>query len=168
MKQTQYYDCGPTALQSVFLYYGIEMRLDELLAELNTQEEGTHPTKMIAALKAHGLEPTEGHFSIPDLRDYITKDMPVILLLQAWAGRPNVDWATDYADGHYVVAIGYDDERVIFEDPWVYHRTYLPYKELETRWHDLVHRSNEREIHYGIAVGGKQPAFYPETIIKMQ
>ncbi len=167
MKQTQFYDCGPTALQSVLLYYGIEVRLDELFERLGTTDNGTHPKTMVSALHSYGIKTDAGQMSVDDIRNYITQNTPVILLLQAWAMREHVDWRTNYSDGHYVVAIGFDEERIVFEDPWVYHRTYLPTHELDNRWHDLIRHDNERYEHYGIAAYGLPPAFHPETMIRV-
>jgi hypothetical protein len=39
-------------------------------------------------------------------------------------------------DGHYVVAIGNEKRRIIFEDPSAYVRTWLADAELNERWHD--------------------------------
>jgi predicted double-glycine peptidase len=73
---------------------------------------------------------------LDDLRDFIDKGEPVIVLIQAWAESP-VDYSRDWEDGHYVVAIGYDRDNVYFMDPSTLgNYTYLPNREFFDRWHD--------------------------------
>lgn len=61
----------------------------------------------------------------------------VICEIQAWTDNPPVDYSKSYDEGHFVVAIGYDDSNIYFMDPCtVGNYTYIPNKELITRWHD--------------------------------
>ena len=56
--------------------------------------------------------------------------------LQAYRDKP-VPWDKDDDDGHYVTAIGVVSERVVYEDPSSYHRTWIDWAELGQRWHDV-------------------------------
>ena len=88
------------------------------------------------------------------VKEYINKKIPVIILLQAWAKNKITDWEKNWKNGHYVVAIGYGRDKFYFEDPASALRTYLKYNEFEKRWHDL--RDKKKYIHFGFAVFGKK------------
>ena len=60
------------------------------------------------------------------------------------------NWQNHWGDGHYVVAIGYDQKKIYFEDPYTISHTFLPYKELERRWH------GEKRCRIGIVIKGKK------------
>jgi predicted double-glycine peptidase len=61
-------------------------------------------------------------------------------------------YAEEWDSGHWVVAIGYDDDKVYFEDPWIPHaRAYLTWDELDDRWHDLDY-DNSKVYRYGAAI----------------
>ena len=73
-------------------------------------------------------------FRSHDLKSYLETGRPVIITVQAWASTP-AELAGD--SGHYVIAIDYDDTSVYFEDPALDDsRGYIPWSELEQRWHD--------------------------------
>jgi hypothetical protein len=64
------------------------------------------------------------------------------------------------------VLIGYDDKKLIFEDPSAFIRTYLTFKEFLKRWHDLD-VDGKKYINHGIAIFRKKPKFKSKEIIKM-
>jgi SPP1 gp7 family putative phage head morphogenesis protein len=145
LRQLYNYDCGASALQSVLTYYGYERREDELLKKLNAKntdifDNGVYVKDIVKVseseenIKAEvkrGLEPKE-------LTPYIKNNQPVIVLLQAWRdSKSPKEWATDYTDGHYVVAIGYEKDKIIFEDPSSYTRCFISFSELKERWHAI-------------------------------
>jgi hypothetical protein len=48
--------------------------------------------------------------SIYTLQEYLAANRPVIVLIQAWKDDEDTKpYPTDFEDGHYVVAIGYDN-----------------------------------------------------------
>ncbi len=61
---------------------------------------------------------------------------------------------SDWKDGHYVVAIGYDKERIYLEDPSTILRSYISYQDLEERWHDTD--KARKYIKTGIVSGPKK------------
>lgn len=91
-----------------------------------------------------GCDAVLGHFRIEnapcstvgDIEYAISQGWPVLLSLQAYQDKPG-PFEDDWDDGHYVVAIGIDGDRIIFEDPSSYKRTWLTREELERRWHDV-------------------------------
>ena len=89
--------------------------------------------------------------SVEDVILKIKRQQPVILVLQAWTDMRRVNWKHDWVDGHYVVAIGYDDKHIYFEDPSSFMRTYLSFKELDERWHD-VDAHNKKIDHVGVLI----------------
>jgi len=84
---------------------------------------------------------------------------PLIYLISylVYKNQKKIDWEKDWKDGHYVVAIGYDKNKLYFEDPSSPLRTYLSYDELNKRWHNQ--QKKEKYFHYAISVYGKKPKF---------
>ena len=165
-RQTFDYDCGVKALQTLMAYYGVYLREDKLIKELGTEAEGTRVGRMIAVAQAKGFEvKVHEHMTIQEVKDYVDRGRPVIVLLQAWADRLMTlkDWHKDYEDGHYAIVIGYDDKTLIFEDPGSFRRTWLTEHEFMVRWHDLDRVDGHRYEHFGLVLLGKEPVVhYPE------
>lgn len=166
VRQATDYTCGCAALQGVLYYYGIEFREDRLAEKLHTtQAEGTKPQAIADFAKAEGFSVDMRGMTIADIKHYIDKSIPVIVDIQAWSGHRHPDYHSDYADGHYVVVIGYDDERFIFEDPSLLNRGFLLFSEFLTRWHDIDDAHGDSHLsHLGIAIYGKPPRFRSSTI----
>jgi ABC-type bacteriocin/lantibiotic exporter with double-glycine peptidase domain len=165
-RQTYNYDCGATALQSILAYYGIEEREDRIIKIAKTTKDGTSIENIIKVIKKYGLKASSKKMTIEEVKKYIDKKIPVILVLQAWAHKKKVDWENNWEDGHYTVAIGYTKDKIIFEDPAHFNNTYLTYKELEKRWHDMDTKG-KKYINHGIAVFGKKPEYKSDKIIHM-
>lgn len=165
LRQTFEYDCGAQALQSVFVYYGIELREELIIKEAKTTEKGTSVENLLKAIENNGLKYDSKEMNIDDVKEYIDKNIPVILLIQAWTKEEKVNWQENWKDGHYVVAIGYDHEKIYFEDPYAFRRTSLSFKEIEERWHDII--EGNRYYHHGIAIHGKTPKYDSKRIIHM-
>lgn len=165
LRQINNYDCGANALQAVLAYYGIEVG-EELLLKLakTDRRKGTTIAGMLNVLKKYGLKFDSDSMTIESLKKYISKEIPVIVLLQAW-GKKSVQYANDYHDGHWVVAIGYDDKKIFFEDPYTFKRTFLSNQELEDRWH--AKEGDKKVINHGIAVYGKKPTYNYKKLIHM-
>ncbi|MFA6161522.1 MAG: cysteine peptidase family C39 domain-containing protein [Patescibacteria group bacterium] len=167
LRQTYGYDCGAKAIQTVLVYYGIELREDHILKTAGTTKNGTQIKGIIKVAEKNGLKTDSREMSIGDIKDYIDKKIPVILALQAWTAKKKVDWKKDWIDGHYVVAIGYTKDKILFEDPSSFERTYLKYNELEKRWHDMDIKGKKYD-HHGIAVFGKKPKFDKDKLKHMR
>ncbi|MEK6823917.1 MAG: cysteine peptidase family C39 domain-containing protein [Nanoarchaeota archaeon] len=165
--QTYEYDCGATALEAVFIYYGIEIKEGLIINQAKTSKSrGTSVKHIEITAKKYGFKVDSKEIDIPDIKKYIDKKIPVILLLQAWKGRKNLDWKKDWDDGHYVVAIGYDKEKIYFEDPYTFERTFLKFEELKKRWHGGFAKG-KKYINHGIAIFGKTPKFNSKKRIHM-
>ncbi len=166
LRQTYSYDCGAKVLQSVLVYYGIEVREDYIIKSAGTSKDGTPINGIIKVAKKHGLKTDSRQMTIKDVKEYLKKNIPVILVLQAWTKKKKIDWENDWVDGHYVVAIGYTKDKIIFEDPSSFVRTYLKYEELLKRWHD-IDQDGKIYFHHAIAVFGKKPRFNRDKIVHM-
>ena len=158
LRQTYNYDCGVTSLQQVLCYYGIEIRESVILEEAKEIDAGICDKGMkLLAVKEYaekkGLKAEiKENLTPAELITYIDNKFPVIVLLQAWRDEQSPkNWSDDYLDGHYVVAIGYTKEKIIFEDPSSFNRTFLSFEELAERWHDSSDDDETKRI-YGVGI----------------
>jgi hypothetical protein len=100
----------------------------------------------------------------------INRGIPVLIPIQAWIknGNPRslADWELRRNDGHYAIAIGYDDQRMYFEDPAMFGIGYIGFDELEPRWHDYDQNGNRLDhfaitFERGAAPDRKKPKYSP-------
>jgi len=166
LRQTFNFDCGAIALESVLVYYGIEVREDILMKSVGTTKKGTPIPGILKTAKKYGLKSVSRSMDILEIKKYLDKKIPIILLLQAWTNKNRVDWKNDWADGHYAVAIGYDKNKIYFDDPSSFKLAYLTYKELVERWHD-VDIKGKKYFNHGIALYGKKIKFNNKSIEHM-
>ncbi len=166
LRQTYNYDCGASALQSTLIYYGIELKENFVIKIAKTTKEGTQIKNIVKVAQKYGLKTDSRQMTIKDLKNFINKKIPVIIPLQARTKNKKIKWENTWENGHYVVLIGYDDKKFIFEDPSAFIRTYLTYKEFSKRWHDLD-IDEKKYINHGIAIFGKKPKFKSKEMIKM-
>jgi ABC-type bacteriocin/lantibiotic exporter with double-glycine peptidase domain len=151
LRQVYQYDCGANAIQGVLDYYGIDVREGVILKMAGTTKSGTNIRGVKKVADYFGLKYKDGAMTISDLKKWIDKKIPVIIVLQAWTEQEKVNWAKDWKDGHYVTVIGYSKKRIYFSDPSCERETFLTYKELEKRWHDRDVRW-KKVINWGMAV----------------
>ena len=90
-RQSLDYSCGPSAVQSVLAYYGEDFRESELIGLLKTaKDEGTYIKDIVEFLHYQGFSTTEKHkMTTDELFRYIDKNIPVIVLIQAWGNEKN-------------------------------------------------------------------------------
>jgi len=158
-RQGTKYFCGVDAVESVLEYYDIDWREADLAEILDaTPEDGTSAMRMVQFLGTQGLQIEQReNMTINDLKNYLNKDIPVIMMIQAW-GDDGKNYTDDWDDGHYVVAIGYTNDKILFGDPATYYEvSYIPNNELMARWHDEDRK--KRYVHWGCACYGMKPKF---------
>ncbi len=163
--QTTDYTCSASALQAVLAYYGIEASEDGLAKELGaTEKDGAPPEAIARVAKAHGLDAAvHDDMTVEELAAEVDQRKPPIVDLQAWSDAPRKDWSDDWDDGHYVILVAIDGEKLVFEDPSVLgSRSVLTRAELEQRWHD--EDQGRRHVHTGIVFAGKAPAPPPGRV----
>jgi len=172
-RQTYTYDCGASSLLSVFCYYGIEIREEIILDKLKAKHTdivncGIHTKAINDYAKEKGLQSQIKKGLTPeDLCKILDENIPVILRLQAWREQKSPrNWEKDYIDCHYVVAIGYTKNSIIFEDPSSFTRTYLSFSELKKRWHSTDDEEKKDPQSVCIIIKGT-PKYYPNKIVHM-
>ncbi|HEY4393896.1 MAG TPA: cysteine peptidase family C39 domain-containing protein [Polyangia bacterium] len=168
ISQASPWTCGPAALMSVLVYFGVfddaESRLD---AELGaTPQDGTRVRALVAGARRFGLvADARTALELDDLENELSRGAVVIVALQAWATGTVTDWRSHWEDGHYVVVVGLSDDRVYFMDPSV--RTgyaYLPRAAFVDRWHDYDLEAGRKVVwnRLGIVIrGGAGLGRYP-------
>lgn len=165
LRQRYNYDCGAKAAQAVLAYYGIDVHENLIMKAARTKKSGTPMSGVERALLKYGIRCRIAKLTVQQIKKYIDKGYPVILLLQAWTKKKRVNWEKNWNDGHYAVAIGYDDNKIYFEDPYSVARTYLTYDELDERWHDII--GGRKYLNYGIVAYGKSHGFILQRFIHM-
>ena len=116
------YTCGPSALASILYYYDqskVYLETD-LAKELNSNDvDGTLVKDVVRFSEAEGFQVTTHYdWTLDGLKSSIDQGIPVLVLLQAWADleTPGHDYRSDWDDGHFSVAIGYDEKNIYFMD----------------------------------------------------
>ena len=152
-RQNANYTCGVAALQSILGYYNFDKRLDVLSAEVKPdQEKGTNYLNIASFAKSLGFDVNiRTNMTLDELKKYIDQKRPILLAIQAWADSKSSYSSNQNEDGHYVVAIGYDDKNFYFMDPSTLgHYTYIPAEEFVSRWHDYDSYSNQTLLRFGM------------------
>lgn len=171
VRQATNYTCGVAALQSVLRYYGTDIREDNLAKELKSNpDNGTNYRDIEAyALKKGYTVEIRTEMSLEDLQHLLRDGKPVLCAIQAWPDAPPVDWKNDWIDGHWVVAIGYDRNRMLFMDPSTLgNYTYIPNEEFIDRWHDVEGDYTTTLEHFGMAISKPVPAYDPDEILRLE
>ena len=160
VQQRTHFSCGAAVVHSICSYYGLGLPSHyDYFTYLETDETyGTPPHKIVKYLNDVGISAKiQNDMSIKQLCQELQKEKPVILAIQAY-GNPKQYKNT--GSGHYVVAIGYDRNNIIFEDPWLNCiRGIISKKELIARWHDLDYNNNSYD-QMGIVCWKKSNPFY--------
>ena len=162
-RQSFDYSCGPGAVQAVMAYYGEDFRESELITLLKTaKDEGTYIKDIVEFFHFQGFSTRVKHkMTTKELFRYIDKNIPVIVLIQAWGSEKdfNNHYKDCWNDGHFVVVIGYTEKDVLISDPALFNIGYIPVSEFVDRWHDV---DEVKTYQLGIAVYGKNPKFEHE------
>jgi len=104
--QKESWDCGPACLATVMTYYGTDVTLEQLSAEMKQVNGGTIPIEMIYTARKHGAKVTMLEGNLSDLRARIMRGEAPILFLHP---MPRIVEYTGRRRGHWVVAVGFDD-----------------------------------------------------------
>ena len=168
-RQNNHSDCGCTSVQTMLAYYGIDERQDDLDKELKLSKDGVDVSNMIKVFEKKGLKTVSGRMNQEILKDFINQNIPVIILIQAYKADNKKYTKDNYEDGHYVTVTGYDDTKFIIEDPSLNNKVgYIPFDELDVRWHGIGETKDEKLDYYGLAVYGKESKYDPTKITKIK
>ncbi|MEI7726197.1 MAG: C39 family peptidase [Bacteroidota bacterium] len=162
-RQAANWTCGANAVQKICAYYGEDYREMDLVKTLkSTPDNGTDLQPMIDFfINAKFKIDVRERMTIADLKAYVDKGIPVILMIQGWV--KNKSEYQGWSNGHYSVCIGYTKDELLFADPSLYDIGYIPNNKLLERWHDLD-VGDKKYYQLGIAVYGKKPKFDLEKI----
>ena len=154
-RQVFSFDCGANALVSVLVFAGLEEREDRVALLAGTTKDGTSTAGILRVLRYYGGPfRARQRMRIDDLRRAIDDGHPTLITLQAYR-ESNRPYRELWEDGHWVVAIGYDKRRILFEDPSAFHRTWLADEELRQRWHDMDRGKRIRQWGCTVLVKGQ-------------
>ena len=120
--------CGPAALASVIGYWSRDFDSEEGVGDIyKAKLKGTLPTDMLLFARGKGFEATYYKGSIGDLKEKLSKNIPLILFL-------NLGFDV-YPIGHYIVAVGYNDiSEVIIAYSGLDKDMVIKYADLESQW----------------------------------
>jgi predicted double-glycine peptidase len=167
VQQKTHFSCAAAVVHSICSYWGLGLPSHyDYFPYLETDESyGTLPSKIARYLKSVGLSvDLQYNMTIRNLCQEVNKGKPVILAVQAW-GNPKQ--YTKTVSGHYIVAIGYDEKNIYFEDPWLNcSRGFIPKNELLKRWHDMDYLGVTHSK-MGIIISHKKKPVYPLTAKKI-
>lgn len=143
--------CGHTSLSMILQYYGIDKEVDDIrkLVPKKENDGGLCPESILAAAEELGLKAHKHYdLSFREIKSYLDDDTPLIIELQAWPETeiPDRDWKNEWKEGHYVVAIGYTSEHIIFADPSVSNKAFLTFEDLLPRWHDNDYGKKNKKL----------------------
>lgn len=154
LQQPENYSCG-LALMSIAKYFGLGPdNFSEPKEEMGTTEkDGTYYGDILKYALDLGLDAeVKTEMTRDDLKKLLDEKIPVLISMQAFALDPEEYDDPDLEEnGHYIVAIGYDDEDYFyFMDPSIIcQRGYLSWADFDKRWHENE-RGEERSHHLGI------------------
>lgn len=167
LRQIYNYDCGANAMQSILTYYGEDVREQFVMELAGTTDDGTSVTGIKKVADKYKIPYKDGRFTINDLKMHIDNKWPTMMPIQAYPENPDdVVYESDWDDGHWVLAIGYSQTGMEFEDPSSTKRTFIDYEDLDKRWHDVDNDKSKLD-HYGIVFMGI-PIYRSGDIIKME
>ena len=131
--QTEDWDCGPACLTSVMKSCGSPLTLEQVKGQLKQREGGgTILVEMIYGARKNGFRCTLLHSDLNGLRRSLHDGKPLILFLHP---MPAIVRYTGRRRGHYVVAVGYDDDEreiVLHSGPTAFDT--MSYRQLQLQW----------------------------------
>jgi predicted double-glycine peptidase len=174
LRQATDYTCGVCALQAVLAYWGEDVREDVLARALKaTRKEGTRYQALADYSRKQGYKvQINKDMQEQELEAILKSGLPAICLIQAWAENKSsdrqqkIDYATDWQDGHYVVAVGYDKDNFYFMDPSTTGTyTYISRTDFLERWHDT---DGHEKLHQFAMVISKDKPYDPDAITEIK
>lgn len=169
LRQYSDYDCGAGASLDVLSFYGEDSSIENMISELGTSKEsGTNPEDIVKYFESKGFQVDMRQMTIEEVKQYIDKEIPVILDVQAWHNDSpsDYDYTNEWNDGHYIVAHGYNASGLIVDDPSSVGKAMIEYDDLESRWHDIDGTGKQIQK-LGIAIFGKEKVFNNDKLIKV-
>ena len=132
-RQDTDYTCGPTALQMVLKFMGDFESEKFLTKETQTSKNfGTSHEHMMEAARKEGFHSYDNHnSSIPEIKEFIKKGLPVIVNF--------ID--QESGEGHYAVVCGFEKGKIILNDPLGVKNLKMGEQEFISNWHNAKNTS---------------------------
>ncbi|MEY4630061.1 MAG: hypothetical protein RIQ81_181 [Pseudomonadota bacterium] len=170
-RQATNYTCGAAAVGSLlhWLNPAFDFSEDHLAREMKSDNvHGTTIANIFRYARSLGLvvDWSDG-WTLDSLEQSVKAGTPVLVLIQAYRDSPDIDWRTNWDDGHFVVVNGIDHENVYMMDPSARgNYTFIPRSEFMDRWHDVdIH---VKHFQFGMTIrnpGGQVPSSFDRDAI---
>lgn len=166
VSQATNYTCGVAATESILFYYDQDEEYVEgdLAKALGADpNNGVTTDHILEFARSRGFTADRYlNMTLEQLLAFIDKGQPVMVLIQAWPEGVVTDWKNDWSNGHFVIAIGYDAERIYFMDPsTTANYAFIPRNEFLDRWHD--EDGTTRVNNLGLVIAKQKPV-YDDTL----
>ena len=155
VEQETSYSCGPACVLAICKYFKKTDYTEKYIIKKcgSTPSKGTSPKELLQCLSDMGFKAYKHNNMGTDLlKKYIELKIPVICAIQAHGDKEDKD---KLSCGHYVVVIGYSNNKFEFEDPYTTNKVERNEKEFIKYWKD---KDTKGKLYYqlGIAVAGKK------------
>jgi predicted double-glycine peptidase len=173
-RQATNYTCGAAAVGSILHWLDpqLDFSEDHLAAEMKSHRvHGTSIANIERYVRRLGLVVDwRNGWTMDSLEQSVKAGIPVLVLIQAYRESDEVDWSTDWDDGHFVVVNGLDERNVYMMDPSQRgNYTFIPRAEFLARWHDqdLFSRHYQFGMTFKSPFGGNQSLYDRDEIIRL-
>lgn len=150
-RQSEHFSCGATVIQMIAAYYGKNIRESDLIDQLEIKNSGIKLSRIGEVAQNIGLKSHKDKLSYQEILKTLEDEIPIVVAIQ----KPNAD------QYHFMIAVGYYDNGIIFRDPARFTYGYLPQQEFEKR----CYKSNDKFLILAIASDKKQ-YFSPQKVEK--
>lgn len=160
--------CGQACISMILQYFGLREKVGDLekLPQSKKDKNGLEPESIIEILKKFKVKASiKRDLSFEDIKELINNKRPIIIELQAYTEKEE-DLVNSSENGHYIVAIGYTLDYLIFADPSSFFKTCLKFEELLPRWHDIDNGKKNEKLAIVIDDLPKEMIFNSEKTIK--
>ena len=123
-RQSEHFSCGATVIQMVSAYYGRNVRESDLIEKLGvTSNSGVKLSKIQEVADEMGLNTNKTKMSYDEIIQSVNNKIPLVIAVL----RDGKDYH------HFVLAVGYYADGIIFRDPAKFTYSYLPRSEFEQK-----------------------------------
>ena len=160
--------CGHACIAMILQYFELREKVGDLEKFPLSKKDvnGLEPDSIVTILEEFKIKSSiKRDLTFDEIKELIDKKRPLIIELQAYTDKKE-DLIKSYENGHYIVAIGYTLEYLIFADPSSYFKTYLKFEELLSRWHDIDNGKKNEKLAIVIDSIPKEMEFDTEKTVK--
>lgn len=123
-RQSEHFSCGATVIQMVSAYYGHDIRESDLIEQLGiSSNSGVKLSKIESVAKTVGLKTHKEKLSYEEIIGTLKSKIPLVVAIL----REEKNYH------HFVLAVGYYADGIIFRDPAKFIYGYLPKEEFKQK-----------------------------------